>query len=269
MRNARDLKALVAALDRHVTLTVAVSGGVDSMVLSYVAHRFSSVAVTMAHAISPAVPKSATARIRDYAAREGWNVRFLDAGEFADPSYRANPVNRCYFCKSNLYARIRSSTHGAIASGTNVDDLGDFRPGLRAAEEREIVHPYVEAGVAKAGIYGLAERHGLDDLAELPAQPCLASRVETGISIDAGDLAFVERVESAAAALAPAKTDIRCRITRAGAVLEVGDAFPDHRRAELASLVSALCLADDRPFAGLRSYRRGSAFIRAVGSETD
>ncbi len=258
----RALEALVAALDSRPALTVAVSGGVDSMVLSYVAHRFSSSSVTMAHAVSPAVPASATARVRRYAAREGWSVRFLDAGEFADPDYRANPVDRCYFCKSNLYARIASSVEGVIASGTNADDLGDFRPGLKAAGERDVVHPYVEAGVAKAGIYDLAARLGLDDLAELPAQPCLASRIETGIAIDADDLAFVERAEAAAAALAPAKTDIRCRITWEGVALEIGEGVPESRRAELSLLLAALCRDEGRLFAGVRPYRRGSAFLR-------
>ena len=87
----------------------------------------------MFHAVSPAVPATSTELVRAYAPREGWRLTVLDAGEFDDPDYRANPVNRCYFCKTNLYARIRKATADTIASGTNRDDLSDFRPGLKAA----------------------------------------------------------------------------------------------------------------------------------------
>src|SRR5262249_33153663 len=152
-------------------------------------------ATEMVHAVSPAVPAHATARVAAYAEREGWTLRMVDAGEFADPRYRANPVDRCYFCKTNLYARIRPLTDRVIAPGTHVDHLGDFRPGLRAAAEKDVVHPYVEAGIDKAAVRALARGLSLSDLAELPAQPCLSSRVETGIAIDADDLAFVDAME--------------------------------------------------------------------------
>src|SRR4030095_4933063 len=125
-----------------------------------------------------------------HAARHGWPLVLLDAGEQDDARYRANPIDRCYYCKTNLYARIAEATSDPIASGTNCDDLDDFRPGLRAATEHRVVHPYVDAGIAKAGVYALAAELGLDDLERLPAQPCLASRVETGIVISADDLAF-------------------------------------------------------------------------------
>jgi hypothetical protein len=100
------------------------------------AHRETAARVMMVHAASPAVPAEATARVRDHAARAGWNLVVTDAGEFADPRYRANPVDRCYFCKSNLYDRIRGLTDAAIASGANLDDLDDYRPGLIAAKQR-------------------------------------------------------------------------------------------------------------------------------------
>ena len=83
----------------------------------------------MMHAVSPAVPPEATERVRRTADAEGWRLTILDAGEFADRDYIANPINRCYFCKSNLYARIRRETEGPIAAGTNTDDLNDFRRG--------------------------------------------------------------------------------------------------------------------------------------------
>ena len=99
-----------------------------------------------------------------------------------------------------------------ICSGTNTDDLGDFRPGLGAAKERLVRHPFVEAGVDKAAVRALARHHGLTDLAELPAQPCLASRVETGLPIIADQLDLIDRVERQTANALGAG-DIRCRVT--------------------------------------------------------
>jgi uncharacterized protein len=254
---------LLRAIDRHAELAIAVSGGVDSMTLAYLAHRFARAQVRVVHAVSPAVPPLATARVEAHTRRHGWQLEVVGAGEFDDPAYRANPANRCYFCKTNLYARIRGLTSGTIASGANLDDLSDYRPGLMAAAEHGVVHPFVEAGIAKAGIRRLAARHGLDDLAELPAQPCLASRIETGIAIDAGDLAFVDRVERELAGLLPAGTTIRCRITREGAVIELGTLDPaDERAAQALAHAAELARSAGRQLLGLKPYRQGSAFLR-------
>ena len=152
--------ALAARLAPHATLAIAVSGGVDSMTLAAFAHRLHQSGgmgpVEMIHAVSPAVPPAATERVRARASREGWRLTVTGAGEFDDSRYRDNPVNRCYFCKTNLYDRIRALTGGAIASGANLDDLGDYRPGLLAAAERAVVHPYIEAGMDKAAVRALA-----------------------------------------------------------------------------------------------------------------
>ena len=205
----------------------------------------------------PAVPAEASARVREHAARFGWRLREVDAGEFADPSYRANPVNRCYFCKTNLYARIAHVVTGPIASGANLDDLGDYRPGLTAAAEHGVRHPFVEAGMDKAAVRALAREFGLGDVAELPAQPCLSSRVETGIAITAEDLGFVARMERLLAPHVPAGTDLRCRVTHGGIVVEAGVAIA------AAGLDAAreLCATERRVFLGARPYRRGAAFL--------
>lgn len=259
---------LIAVLKTYPDLAIAVSGGIDSMTLAFVAHRFAGGSTRMVHAVSPAVPVDATLRIRDYAAREGWNIALVDAGEFADPSYRANPVNRCYFCKSNLYERIGGLSSGVIASGTNLDDLGDFRPGLKAAAERNVVHPFVEAGIGKSHIRALARWHGLADLAELPAQPCLASRVETGITIDAGDLAFIDAVEREIRGHLPVQANVRCRLVRDGVVLEVGGEGGRDLTA-LSERAAAQCRDAGRVFLGLRPYRQGSAFLRTDDQAND
>ena len=258
------LGRLVAVLDRHDRLAIAVSGGVDSMTLAHVAWRFSRVRTAMYHAIGPAVPAAARARVETHASRHGWPLTLLDAGEYADDRYRANPVDRCYYCKSNLYARIRAMTPDPIASGTNRDDLDDFRPGLRAAAERDVVHPYVDTQTDKAAIYALAHRLGLADLERLPAQPCLASRVETGIAIDAADLAFIDAVETELAARLGDGTVIRCRVTHAGVVIELAHAI-DAAAVDTAHEIGAkACAAHARIFAGVRPYRRGAAFLRVA-----
>ena len=258
------LDRLVAELDRHDRVAIAVSGGVDSMTLAHVAQRFARARPTMYHAAGPAVPAAARGRVEAHAARHGWPLVVLDAGELADARYRANPVDRCYYCKSNLYARIRDLTADPIASGTNRDDLGDYRPGLRAAAERGIVHPYVDAAIAKADVYALARRLGLPDLQRLPAQPCLSSRVETGIAIAAVDLAFIDAVETRLAAHFGGDAVVRCRVTHQGVVIELAEAG-DATAAGAAQAIGAdACRAAGRAFAGVRAYRRGAAFLHVV-----
>ena len=175
-------------------MAVAVSGGVDSMTLAVLAHRVQP-ATLIFHAISPAVPFQATDRVKLHAKLEGWQLKIIDAGEMEDPQYLANPANRCYFCKTNLYDRVVENTMLAVASGTNLDDLGDYRPGLIAAQEHQVCHPYVEVGIDKSTLRDVADDLGLEDLKDLPAAPCLSSRVTTGIAIDASLLPVINEVE--------------------------------------------------------------------------
>lgn len=266
MRDDAPLVRLVAELDRHETLAIAVSGGIDSMLLAYIAHRHARTDATAVHAPSAAVPAAATARVEAYAKREGWRMRSVDAGELADGRYRANPVDRCYFCKTNLYSRIRAVTALPIASGTNEDDLGDYRPGLAAAREHDVVHPYVEAGIGKAEIYRIARALGLDDLSALPAQPCLASRIETGIGVDVEALGFIHAVELALAAVLPQGASLRCRITASGVWVECDPLPEDAALARIATQAGAITAEHGRVFAGVRRYRRGSAFLHTAAA---
>ncbi|MEM8663121.1 MAG: adenine nucleotide alpha hydrolase [Pseudomonadota bacterium] len=230
------------------------------MLLATLAHRAGRLAVAV-HAASPAVPAAATERVRRTAMREGWPVAIVDAGELADPQYAKNPANRCYFCKSNLYARMRRATDAQLASGANLDDLGDIRPGLLAASERNVVHPFIEAGVGKAEIGSIAGELGLTDLVALPPQPCLSSRIETGLTVTAERLRFIEEAEERLAKLLPPSATLRCRITAAGVAVEVAPLPEGSALTRLASTAEALCAAHGRTLHTLRPYRRGSAFL--------
>jgi uncharacterized protein len=258
---------LLASLERHRRLAIAVSGGVDSMTLAHVAWHHLGDRVTMYHASGPAVPQAARERVSEHAARHGWPLVLIDAGEQADERYRANPVDRCYYCKSNLYARIRELSDDPIASGTNQDDLEDFRPGLRAAAERDVVHPYVEAQMGKQSIYRLAASLGLVDLERLPAQPCLASRVETGIAIAPADLAFIDAVERRLAASIGSEAVLRCRVTGAGVVIELAPPHDTTAVAIASALGAELCRGAQRQFVGVRRYVRGAAFLRELSND--
>ena len=250
-------------------LTVAVSGGVDSLTLAAHAHRVLGGDATMVHAASPAVPAEATARVRREAAREGWDLAVVEAGEFEDARYRANPVNRCFFCKTNLYGTIRTVTDRQMVSGANLDDLGEYRPGLDAAREHGVRHPYVEAGLDKAAVRALARELGLGDVAELPSAPCLSSRVETGLRIEPETLAFIHAVETmvgGALGAGSARRAVRCRVRAAGVVIELDagslDALHGPERDDLTRRIVALApppLAEG----GVRfqPYRVGSAFL--------
>lgn len=259
------LDALHRSLDDAAPAAIALSGGVDSMTLAYIAHRRLGARVSAFHAVSPAVPAAATERVEAYALREGWALTVVDAGEFADERYMANPANRCFFCKTNLYGTLAGMTADRLLSGTNLDDLGDWRPGLKAAEAEGVRHPFVEAGIDKATVRRLAAHFGLDDLAELPAAPCLSSRIETGLRIDADLLPAIDRVETLLRERLSPKT-VRCRLRKDGVVIEL-----DHPtfaqldaagRQALTGEIAPLLGAEHGRSIAFEPYRRGSAFLR-------
>jgi pyridinium-3,5-biscarboxylic acid mononucleotide sulfurtransferase len=243
---------------------IAVSGGVDSMTLTHVAMAVMPEKPVVFHAVSPAVPARATARVREHAARHGWDLQVVDAGELRDPRYVGNPVNRCYFCKTNLYGFIRREWPGPLFSGANLDDLSDYRPGLNAAAEYGVRHPFVEAGVDKAAVRAIARHLRLEDLSELPAQPCLSSRIETGRPIDAKHLQLVDRVESQIREwLGP--VDLRCRVRRLGLCLEVDSQVLPALDPFVVQAIQRLCEREadgaGLHFVGIEGYVRGSAFV--------
>lgn len=261
-RGHEQLEVVIRALGE---VGVAVSGGVDSMALAHLCVSVLGRNARMFHAVSPAVPADATARVQRHAASHAWDLEILDAGEFADRAYRSNPIDRCYFCKNSLYGKIAERWQGQIASGTNCDDLVDFRPGLRAAAERKVRHPYVEAGIDKRGVRALAAEMGLSDLAELPAQPCLASRVETGLPIEPADLALIDAVEREVLSVT-GPTNVRCRRRADGLHIEIErnvlETLSKRQIMELRLRLQKMPAMHGAEFVSVAPYSRGSAFVR-------
>jgi uncharacterized protein len=267
-RNQRVHAELEGVLKTIPRPAIAVSGGVDSMTLAVLAsHLLPDVRVV--HASSPAVPPEATLRVQRFAQTHGWELDIIDAGEFDDPEYRANPANRCFYCKSNLYQTIRSRTDRPILSGANLDDLREYRPGLDAARRHGVRHPYVEAGLTKPQVRAVARALGLHAVAELPASPCLSSRVETGIRIETATLGFIHAVETLVTrTLSP--VTVRCRVRATAVVIELDPMTlarlsPERRRQLADEIAARQRVAEPLRPEGLpiafAEYRNGSAFL--------
>ena len=260
------LHRLEAVLRDIGRLAVAVSGGVDSMTLAVAAHRVLGNDARLVHSVSPAVPEDASGRVRDYATREGWRLDLIDAREFADANYMANPHDRCFYCKTNLYSTMADAVDCVLVSGTNVDDLGDYRPGLRAAATYGVRHPYVEAGLNKEAVRSVARVLALYDLAELPASPCLSSRVETDIAIDPQVLDAIYHAERLVQRELTPRT-ARCRVRREAIVIELDaetiqaldNSQAEALRDQIGDLLSAAGVKHPVSF---QSYHMGSAFLR-------
>ncbi len=246
-------------------IAVAVSGGVDSLTLAAFAHGVMGGHCRLFHAVSPAVPPEATRRTRELATQRGWSLQVINAGEFDNADYMRNPVNRCFFCKTSLYGTIRAHTTVQIVSGTNLDDLGEYRPGLLAARDYGVRHPFVEAGIRKSEVRQLARSLGLGHVAELPASPCLSSRVETGIRIDPAVLLLVHETERLVGEALKPRT-VRCRVRAGGVVIELDAATLDRtgtadREALRVRVSEVFAAAGHARAVSFEPYRVGSAFL--------
>ena len=191
------LTTLTTHLSRLPGAIVAYSGGADSAFLAEMAHATlgdRSIAVT---ADSASIPRRELEQASALAVRRGWAHRVIGTDELSDDRYASNPTDRCYWCKSALFDRLMpmsESSGWSVLIGTNLDDLGDWRPGQVAASERGALHPLVDAGLTKAEIREASLALGLET-ADKAASACLSSRFAYGVRVTALALARVERAE--------------------------------------------------------------------------
>jgi len=189
------LRDLVAEVDSAL---VAFSGGVDSTFLLRVVHDVLGERCIALTTASPTTPAEDLAEARALASTIGATHVVVGTDELRIPGYAENPVNRCWFCKENLFvicaAEATARGIAAVLDGANVDDLSDHRPGLAAAAEHGVRHPLVEAGLTKADVREASRALGLRTW-DRPASPCLSSRFPYGTRITAGGLAQVAAAE--------------------------------------------------------------------------
>lgn len=193
-----DVERLARVVEAHGPMVVAYSGGVDSGLLAWVAHRVLGARMTCVIGVSPSLAEREERDAIAFLERHGISYARIETREMDDERYRANAGDRCFWCKTELFARIESAPESrafpVLAYGANLDDRGDRRPGALAAAERGVVAPLAEAGFDKARIRGSARALGLE-LWDKPAAPCLASRIPYHRRVTPEKLRQVERAE--------------------------------------------------------------------------
>jgi uncharacterized protein len=197
---SEKVRRLDALLEAHAPLVIAYSGGVDSAYLLAAAHAvLGSRRMLAVIADSASLPRQGLKEALDLAGQIGARVEVVATQELHDERYSSNPVNRCYFCKAELFAKLNTLAkergYAAIAYGENADDMRQTRPGRQAAREFQIVAPLRDAGLTKEEIRELSRKMGLPT-ADAPSQPCLSSRIPHGTPVTVEALGMIERGEA-------------------------------------------------------------------------
>src|SRR5579859_1574246 len=196
---AHKFEELRVRLRQYGSCLVAYSGGVDSAFLARVAHDVLGRKSLAVIADSPSLPRRELAEALAVAEQSGFPVRVILTKEFEDERYTANPANRCYFCKHELFEQLtpvaRAEKLAVIAYGENASDAGDFRPGATAAAEFQVRAPLKEVGLTKGEIRGLSAQLGLPT-ADKPQMACLSSRVPHGEPVTPEKLRMIEVAEN-------------------------------------------------------------------------
>ena len=254
------------------SVVIAFSGGVDSALLAYVALKsLGADRVLAVTADSDSLADGELDHCRSTAAAWGLPWRSVQTREIENPDYRINSSDRCYWCKTALMdalAPIAEERRAAVILGVNLDDLGDHRPGQKAAQERGAVFPLVQAGLDKQLIRGLAEQYGLE-VWDRPAMPCLASRIPYGTAVSVELLRSVDRAEAAVRGFG--FSDVRVRHYGETARIEVPVSELATAVAQSEQLVAALTALGfsyvTLDLAGLRSGNLNQALL-PIGSSS-
>jgi len=193
-------KLLLATLSELPSVIVALSGGADSAYLAWAAHTALGKRALSVTALSPSFSAHDRAMLENFVRATPIRYEFVETHEMENPAYRANPANRCYYCKDELFTVLdtlaRERRIAAVAYGVNADDTLDFRPGHRAAAAHKILAPLLDVGLRKSEIRDLSRRAGLSTW-DRPASACLSSRIPYGTEVTPERLALVERGEAA------------------------------------------------------------------------
>jgi uncharacterized protein len=260
------LERLQALLRGYGSCLVAYSGGVDSVFLAYVAQQTLGTRALAAIADSPSLPRRELAEALELARRHGFPVRVVRTREFLNPDYLANPQNRCYFCKHELFTELaplaRAEGFAVIAYGENASDVGDHRPGAQAAAEFQVRAPLKEAGLTKADIRALSAHLGLPT-ADKPQMACLSSRIPYGEPVTPAKLRMIEQAENVLRDLGFHDVRVRHHELKAGhlarievGVGEMGKFLADGAPSRVAEALKQAGYA--HVTLDLQGYRRGS-----------
>jgi uncharacterized protein len=194
-RKEDHLREFIGSLE---SVIVAFSGGVDSAYVAFVAHEVLGDQALAVTADSPSLAASQREDALSFAGRFNLQHLMINTGEFDNPNYRANPANRCYYCKHELYTRLRqlADEQGfrVVCDGVNLDDVSDYRPGRQAARELAVISPLIVCGMTKNDVRQLSHLHGLPTW-DKPASACLSSRIPYGMEVTMEKLRAIEKGE--------------------------------------------------------------------------